>query len=193
MMYSSRDNKRNRFTQTSEKRRGLLSLVIFGIGLAVAIPIGMWAMRREAPHAPTAADPAIPKPAAAAAAGAEVRVPVAELARGEAKFVDYKTSAGGTTRLFAIKGTDGEYRAALDACEVCYHGKKGYAQQGDKMVCRQCGNAYEPALIDKAPGGCHPVGVPRRVEGDVLVVKGSDIEAAEKKLALAASAAATPR
>ena len=176
-----RSEKRERFEQAAKKRSMFLPLVLLAAVCLAAIVGGVFLMRGDLGTAKEE-QAAVPAPAASVVAGPDVRVPVSELAGGEAKFVDYQAPSGGKVRLFALKGTDGEYRAALDACEVCYHGKKGYAQQGDKMVCRQCGNAYAPALIDKAPGGCHPVGLPRKVEGNELVVKGSDIEAAEKKL-----------
>ena len=105
----------------------------------------------------------------------EIRIPLAELAGGQAKFLQHAAAAG-AVRFFAIRGADGVARVALDACEICFHARLGYFQRGDEVVCRKCGNSYAPALIDERPGGCHPIRIPREVDGDHLVVLAADLE-----------------
>ena len=118
-----------------------------------------------------------------ATAEGQIRLALADLGDGQAKFYEHPAADGRTIRFFALRGRDGVYRAALDACEICYHAKKGYYQRGDQMVCRQCGNSYAPALIDESPGGCHPMALPRSVEGGHLVVAAADIERVDAHLA----------
>lgn len=104
----------------------------------------------------------------------EVSIPLAELS-GKAIFYDYISEDGRKARFFAMKSSDGVYRAALDACDVCFAAKKGYYQNGDDMVCKKCGNRFPSAQINEVHGGCNPVGINRKVEGDRLVIKASEL------------------
>ena len=130
------------------------------------------ATEKPAAVAPTAAannqQPAAPAPDT-------VRIRLADLS-GTAKFFDYPAGNGKQVRFFVVKSADGKCRAALDACEVCFHAKKGYRQDGDKMICTNCGLSFEIARIGTVQGGCHPVGIGGTVEGDQLVIKASDLE-----------------
>ena len=76
-----------------------------------------------------------------------------------------------------MKSADGEYRAAFDACDVCYPNKKGYTQQGDEMVCNNCGLQFESTKINEVKGGCNPSPIERTVKGKDLVLKTADLQA----------------
>jgi uncharacterized membrane protein len=106
---------------------------------------------------------------------ADIKIPLGEL-NGKAKFFDFKTADNNSVRFFAVKSSDGVYRAALDACDTCYHAKKGYHQEGDDMICNNCGLKFPSAKINEVHGGCNPISLPRTVEGDALVIKASDLE-----------------
>ncbi len=76
-----------------------------------------------------------------------------------AKFIPYKA---GNTRMevIAIKAPDGTIRTALNTCQVCYDSGRGYyVQEGDKLVCQNCGNRFEASQIEVVKGGCNPVPV----------------------------------
>ncbi|HEX8186520.1 MAG TPA: DUF2318 domain-containing protein, partial [Blastocatellia bacterium] len=105
----------------------------------------------------------------------DIRIPLADL-NGKAKFFNFKTADNNAVRFFAVKSSDGVYRAALDACDTCYHAKKGYHQEGDDMICNNCGLKFPSAKINEVHGGCNPISLPRTVEGDTLVIKASDLE-----------------
>ena len=93
---------------------------------------------------------------------------------GEVRHFEYKT--GGTTiRYFILKSSDGILRAAFDACDVCWPAGKGYYQDGDDMVCRNCGKHFASVLVNEVKGGCNPAPLHRKVEGDRLVLKAEDI------------------
>ena len=106
----------------------------------------------------------------------DLRIPVADLSGGKAKFFDYKTADNKAIRFFVIRSSDGVYRAALDACDTCFHAKKGYHQEGDEMICNNCNLRFHSALINEVKGGCNPVGLPRTVEGDQVVIKTSELD-----------------
>lgn len=106
----------------------------------------------------------------------EVRIPLSEVSDGNAKFYQYKASNNRLVRFFVIKSSDGVYRAAADACDVCFRGKKGYYQQGDDMVCRKCGRHFPSAAVNEVTGGCNPDGIPRAIQGSNLVIQTAELE-----------------
>lgn len=106
----------------------------------------------------------------------QVVIPVADLQDGKARFFNYTTADKAQMRFFAIRSSDGVYRAALDACDVCYREKKGYTQDGDDMVCKKCGQRFQSALVNDVTGGCNLVAIARSVAGDKLVIKSSELE-----------------
>lgn len=105
----------------------------------------------------------------------DIRISLSDLG-SQAKFFDYKLSDNKPIRFFVMKSSDGVYRAALDACDMCYHAKKGYHQEGDDLVCNNCGLHFHSSQINEVHGGCNPVGLPRTIDGDHLVIKASELE-----------------
>lgn len=106
----------------------------------------------------------------------EIRIPLFELSGGEAKFYQYKASNNKVVRFFVIKSSDGVYRAAADACDVCFRGKMGYHQEGDDMVCNKCGRHFASKDVNEITGGCNPDGIPRTVQGNNLVIQTAELE-----------------
>ncbi len=107
---------------------------------------------------------------APAVAGGEVMYPESAFADGKAKFFSYKTPGGKTVRYFVIKSSDGVIRAAFDACDVCYEAGKGYFQQDDFMVCRNCGRRFQSTKVNVVTGGCNPSALTRTLkDGKVLI------------------------
>jgi hypothetical protein len=60
--------------------------------------------------------------------------------------------------VLALKAKDGSIRTAFNTCQVCYSTGKGYyVQQGDELVCQNCGNRFKPEKVGIVKGGCNPV------------------------------------
>lgn len=55
-----------------------------------------------------------------------------------------------------VKDDKGKYRAAANACEVCFGAHKGFKQVIDKIVCNNCGNAFPLNTLGVTKGGCNP-------------------------------------
>jgi uncharacterized membrane protein len=96
-----------------------------------------------------------------------------------AKHFEFKADNGITIKYFVLKSSDGVVRAAFDACDVCWPSGKGYFQEGDKMVCRNCGKRFASVKINEVKGGCNPAPLARRVEGGSLVIQVADILAGQ--------------
>lgn len=105
----------------------------------------------------------------------EVSFPVQAFADGQAQYFQYPTSNGVTVRFFILRSSDGIIRAAYDACDVCWREGKGYQQDGDFMVCRNCGQRFASVKVNEIKGGCNPAPLDRTVVGDKLVIKIADI------------------
>jgi uncharacterized membrane protein len=105
---------------------------------------------------------------------AHISYPVSMFADGAARHFDFKAD-GLTIRYFILKSSDGVIRAAFDACDVCWPAGKGYYQDGDEMVCRNCGRRFASILVNEVQGGCNPAPLNRSVKDDQLILKVGDI------------------
>jgi uncharacterized membrane protein len=101
--------------------------------------------------------------------------PVSAFQDGKAKHFEFKTPDGQRVRFFIVKSKDGALRAALDACEVCFKGKKGYVQQGNDMVCVNCGMKFKTEKVGEIKGGCNPSPLKLTVKGADVVVSQQDL------------------
>lgn len=104
-----------------------------------------------------------------------VKIPVADVSDSNAHYFTYK-GAKANINFFVLKSSDGVIRAAFDACDVCYREKKGYRQEGDYMVCNNCGQRFASVNINEIKGGCNPAPLERTVQGNNLILNASDIE-----------------
>jgi uncharacterized membrane protein len=167
---NGRERKRAQFADGAPaKRKPTVWLILIAIVLAAGAAFFVFRGRGDQPSATVINN----------SASGDVRIPLAELS-STAKFYDYTLADNRKLRFFALKSSDGVYRAALDACDTCYHAKKGYHQEGDDMVCNNCGLHFHSAQVNEVHGGCNPVGLPRQIEGDVLVIKASDLQARQQ-------------
>jgi len=106
-----------------------------------------------------------------------LKIPVKEINDGKAHHFQVKAVDGTMVTFFTLKSRDGIIRAAIDACDVCYKAGKGYYQDGDFMVCINCGQRFASARINVVKGGCNPAPLKRVVTGDQLVIDMNDINA----------------
>lgn len=74
-----------------------------------------------------------------------------------AKFYPYNVG-NINMEVLAVKASDGTIRTAFNTCQVCYDSGKGYyIQEGDELVCQNCGNRFQLDQIEIIKGGCNPV------------------------------------
>lgn len=96
----------------------------------------------------------------------QVNIPLSELTDSSLHF--YTADVSGTViRFLVIHKQNGDFAAALDACQIC--GTAGYRQEGQNVICRNCGAAiYIPSIGES--GGCNPIAVKSSVEGGQVIV-----------------------
>ncbi len=87
----------------------------------------------------------------------------------QARWYEYN-SGGATVRFFAVKASDGSIKTAFDACDVCYPEKRGYRQDGDFMICNNCGQSFHETKINIIRGGCNPAPVDRIFDNQFVYV-----------------------
>jgi len=112
--------------------------------------------------------------------GAEqINIPISKIADGKAHFYKY-TKNNIDIKFFVLKSSDGIFRAAFDACDVCWKAGKGYKQVGDNMICRNCGRAFASKMVNEIEGGCNPAPLKRKVINGNLEIKVTDIIAGSR-------------
>jgi uncharacterized membrane protein len=119
--------------------------------------------------------PALAGPKPDGAAPSEFTYPIAQFADGKARHYTFAAPGGITIKYFILKSSDGVIRAAFDACDVCWASGKGYQQDSDAMVCRNCGKRFASKLVNEVKGGCNPAPLKRTIKGDKLVIQTRDI------------------
>ncbi|MCF8033780.1 MAG: DUF2318 domain-containing protein [Desulfarculaceae bacterium] len=105
-----------------------------------------------------------------------VALPLKLFADGKARHYEHRLADGITVRYFVIRSSDGVIRAAYDACDVCWPSGKGYYQDGDVMVCANCGRRFPSVSVNEVKGGCNPAPLRREVRGEEVIIRVADIE-----------------
>ncbi|HEV3254267.1 MAG TPA: Fe-S-containing protein [Candidatus Acidoferrales bacterium] len=150
------ERRRQDWEQRKQRRWSFAAALLC---LAVVLSLAGEFVYARAAAAPADARPLTPQ-------GSVVRIPLTDLADSNLHF--YQVDAGGAViRFVVIHKRNGDYGAALDACQIC--GRAGYRQEGSNIICRNCAAAiYIPSIGES--GGCNPIGVKSRVEGADVVV-----------------------
>jgi uncharacterized membrane protein len=104
----------------------------------------------------------------------QVILPAALFTDGKARHFEH-VDGKFTIRYFVLKSSDGIIRAAFDACDVCWPAGKGYYQEGDYMVCRNCGRRFASVLVNEVKGGCNPAPLNRTFKDGKVIIQVKDI------------------
>lgn len=100
--------------------------------------------------------------------GGNLTIPADELTENTAF---YPVNVDGTEmEVIAVKTSDGTIRTAFNTCQICYDSGNGYyKQEGDKLVCQNCGNSFTMDQVGETAGGCNPWPI---LESDRTLVDG---------------------
>ncbi|MTK09207.1 MAG: DUF2318 domain-containing protein [Hungatella sp.] len=90
-----------------------------------------------------------------AQADTDLVIPVSDISE---KVSFYPVEADGTKmEVLAVKAPDGTIRTAFNTCQVCYDSGRGYYKQdGNELVCQNCGNRFPMSRVEVEAGGCNP-------------------------------------
>lgn len=75
------------------------------------------------------------------------------------------------------KDASGTYRAAANACEVCFGARKGFRQEGEFMICNNCQNRFALNTLGVIKGGCNPGPISSniKVDNNQLIINSSEL------------------
>ncbi|MCP4670903.1 MAG: DUF2318 domain-containing protein [Desulfobacula sp.] len=104
-------------------------------------------------------------------------IPIKDINDGKAHYFKTESNNGIMVEFFVVKSPDGVIRAAIDACDVCYKSGKGYIQEGNVMICTNCGRRFATDRINEVKGGCNPAPLMRTMDKKNLVISMKDINA----------------
>ena len=84
-----------------------------------------------------------------------LEIPVSELSE---KIQIYSFTVDGLNmEVLAAKDADGTVRTAFNTCQVCNGSRKAYfKEEGDHVVCQNCGNSFGKEDVGVLSGGCNP-------------------------------------
>lgn len=96
----------------------------------------------------------------------------------EANFYNVELKSGKIVYFFVVRDKKGSYRAAANACQVCFDERKGFHQEGDYMVCNTCRSKYPLSKIATEKGGCNPgpINPNLEVQGNKIIIEEDDLE-----------------
>lgn len=110
----------------------------------------------------------------AAGSGPDLKILKSEVTK-TARFYPYKAS-NTYMEVIAVKASDGTIRTALNTCQICFDSGRGYyTQQGDELVCGNCGNRFKIDQIEKIKNGCNPVpilAINKKDDGKYIIISG---------------------
>jgi len=106
-----------------------------------------------------------------------IKIPLSNIGE-QAQWFSYDNA-----KYFVVKAKDGSIKTAFDACDICYRSRKGYRQEGNDMVCNNCGNHYPISGLGTANlgGGCWPGYLRNSIQGDYLIINKIDLDNGAKR------------
>jgi uncharacterized membrane protein len=181
-----RRSRRDQFVNPPPRKGGiplapLVTLIVIVLA-AVVYRVGFYeevapaATAAPLAHSTAEAPPLLRAGGPAVSDRPDVVLAAAQFDDGQARFFTFEAAAGQTVRFFVMKSGDGVIRAAFDACDVCYREKRGYRQQGDHMLCINCGQTFRSTDINVRQGGCNPAPLDRALADGQVVLKATDLE-----------------
>lgn len=86
-------------------------------------------------------------------------IPLSDITENAAFF---SVTVGSTPlEVLAVKAPDGSIRTAFNTCQVCFGSGRGYyMQEGNELVCQNCGNRFAMKDVQVTKGGCNPLPIP---------------------------------
>jgi len=164
MLFKKYDKKR---TIVGRVTGGLLLSFLLLFAIAGCSPSASGTDKAEATPAQ-----ATDTPTASQGDGKDLVISVSDVSE-KALFVPVDVD-GVKLEVIAVKAPDGSIRTAFNTCQVCYDSGKGYyKQEGDELVCQNCGNRFGMGDVEVTKGGCNPVPIPEKyktVTADTITI-----------------------
>lgn len=143
-------------SKNKNKNAKKLSPVYLIAGLLVVVVVGTLFLKNASTTKEPASNETTTVAKAETSESGDLIIPVADIS-DQANFYEYDVD-GTKLEVMAIKASDGSIRTAFNTCQVCFSSGRGYyKQEGDKLVCQNCGNQFSADDVEVTKGGCNPV------------------------------------
>lgn len=161
------DAAARRLVRAQEQRARRARIGVFASGTAVVALLAGSILAQPGPPPKAAATSVVDE-------GGTIALPLALAGDGGLHFfsVTDPAEAGRELRFFTIRKPDGTVQACMDACEIC--GDQGYYEEAGAVTCRNCAAPINLPSLGQT-GGCNPIPVRSRVEGERLLVDAASI------------------
>ena len=110
--------------------------------------------------------------------GSGVRIKLDMLPEGKPVFFTFYSQEKGIN-YFVIRMHD-HVESYFDACAKCYPGKRGYAYDGDKLICRVCDVRYPLDKLKDGIGSCYPIKLAGKVEAGFYLIDADALRDGDK-------------
>lgn len=105
----------------------------------------------------------------------EVRIDVSDLDRSEVRFYRFLNRGNQEVKLLVGRDRHGVIQVGFDASESHARVGRGFRHEGDWVVDAKCDTASRLEEVNQGGGGCRPVPLEHRVEGEELVLLEQDV------------------
>ncbi len=104
-----------------------------------------------------------------------VTLDLAGLGNQQVRFYRFLNAGNQEVRFFVGRDAQGTVQVAYDADEVCAKYNRGFRHEGEWLVCNKCDKSFRLTETNAGGGGCKPVPLAHRVDGDRLTIAEADI------------------
>lgn len=160
-MSQTKNNRTNQESSPSKKTKGILwgaaAVIIAAVAAVVVFSNRTGTIEPPAGNETAGTDNVLASPAKEAVIkNSDLIIPIDEITQ-EASFFPVEIE-GTKLEVLAVKAPDGTIRTAFNTCQVCFSSGRGYYKQdGDVLVCQNCGNRFHMSDVEITRGGCNPV------------------------------------
>ncbi len=104
-----------------------------------------------------------------------VRIDVSHLATGEIQYYRFLNRGNQEVEFFVARDPHGVLQVAFDASETHAKLGRGFRKEGDWVIDSKCETATRLDEVNDGGGGCRPVPLEHRLEGEQIVLLEQDI------------------
>ena len=104
-----------------------------------------------------------------------VTIDLKNLGTSQVRFFRFLNPGNQEVKFFVGRDPSGVVHVAFDANEICAKAKRGYRHDGEWVTCNKCDKAFRITEVNAGGGGCKPIPLPHRMEGDRLVLNEAEI------------------
>jgi len=105
----------------------------------------------------------------------QVVLDVSDLGGSEVRFYRFLNHGNQEVRFLVGRDQEGTLQVGFDASETHSKLGRGFRHEGDWLVDNKCDSAVRLDRVNESGGGCRPVPLAHRLEGDRLVLAEEDI------------------